>query len=131
MRLVVDCNVPVAAARGSTTCRTAVVRAIAEHELVVSEPILAEYREVATRPKHLAHHATLRALIDAVASVATLVEPASAAFGLGDPDDEVYLATALAGGADALVTGDRRHFSQDRYGPIEILSPRAFLDRSA
>ena len=59
-----------------------------------------------------------------------MVEPAKASFGVADPDDEVYLATALAGGAEALVTGNRRHFILDRYGPIEILSPRRFLDRT-
>ena len=36
----------VAAARGSATCGMVVVRAIADHELVLSAPILAEYLEV-------------------------------------------------------------------------------------
>jgi predicted nucleic acid-binding protein len=50
---------------------------------------------------------------------------------LSDPGDEGYLATAVAGGAEALVTGNRRHFVLDRYDAVEILSPRAFLDRTA
>ena len=129
MRLVLDCNVLVAAARGSDTCRLAVVRALAEHEVVVSAPILAEYREVCARPKHHAHQAALSAVIEALETVSVAVEPAKVAFGLGDPDDEVYLATAVAGRAEALVTGNLRHFSEARYGPVEILSPRAFLDR--
>jgi hypothetical protein len=50
LRLIVDGNVLVAAARGSVTCRLAIVRAIADHALVVSEPVLAEYRDVGARP---------------------------------------------------------------------------------
>ncbi|MDE0239666.1 MAG: hypothetical protein OXQ84_05625 [bacterium] len=51
-------------------------------------------------------------------------------FGLRDPDNEVCLATAAAGGA-ILITGNTRDFTQPRYGPVEIWSPRVFLDRTA
>ena len=130
LRLVLDCNVLVAAARGSETCRLAVVRAIAEHEIAVSAPILAEYRDVCARPKHRAHQAVLSAMIDAVEAISVAVEPARMAFSLADPDDEVYLATAVASRAETLITGNLRHFSEARYGPVEILSPRASLDRT-
>lgn len=129
MRLVLDCNVLVAAARGSNTCRLVVVRALAGHEMVVSATILAEYRDVCARPKHHGHRASLSAMIEAVERVGVAVEPAEVAFGLADPDDEVYLATAVAGRAEALITGNLRHFSEAYYGPVQILSPRAFLDR--
>ncbi|MFO1046337.1 MAG: putative toxin-antitoxin system toxin component, PIN family [Geminicoccaceae bacterium] len=129
MRLVLDCNVLVAAARGSETCRHVVIRAMADHETIVSEAIMAEYRQVSARPKHRPYQATLAAMIEAMAAVAITVQPAEATFGLADPDDEVYLATAIAGAAVLLVTGNRRHFREDRYGPVEIMSPRAFLDR--
>mgnify|MGYP002148985744 CR=1 FL=1 len=129
MRLVLDCNVVVAAARGSETCRRVVVHTIEKHEAVVSEPVMAEYHDVSARPKHRPYRAALEAMIEAIAAVAIMVEPAEATFGLGDPDDEVYLATAIAGAAEVLVTGNRRHFREDRYGPIQIMSPRAFLDR--
>ena len=126
MRLVLDCNVLVAAARGSATCRLVVTRAIAGHEPVVSAPILAEYREVSLRPKHLAYHSAFALMLDA--EVALEVDPAAEAFGLPDPDDEVYLATALAGDAEILVTGNLRHFPDGRYRAVAIVSPRAFVD---
>ena len=53
-----------------------------------------------------------------------------AVYGLRDPDDEVYLATAEAGGA-VLITGNTRDFTEPRYGAVEVLTPRAFLDRTA
>ena len=67
------------------------------------------------------------AIVRQLERVAVFVEPADTAFGLRDPDDEVYLATAAAGEA-ALITGNRRDFTEPRYGAVDILSPRAFLD---
>lgn len=57
----------------------------------------------------------------------TFVEPAEVSFGLGDPDDEIYLATATSGGA-VLITGNSRDFTQSRYGFVRVFSPRAFLN---
>lgn len=47
-----------------------------------------------------------------------------------DPDDDVALATALAGGADAIVTGDGDLPSLKESRGIEILSPRQFIERA-
>lgn len=45
-----------------------------------------------------------------------------------DPSDDVYLATALAGAAPWLVTGDRRHLLQlGRFAGVCIVTPAAFL----
>ena len=48
-------------------------------------------------------------------------------FGPRDPNDEIYLATAAAGGA-ALITGNSRDFPEPRYGSVEVFVPRSFLD---
>ena len=70
------------------------------------------------------------AITDRLEKVALLVEPSrEGSFGLTDPDDEVYLATALAGRADVLITGNIRHFPAPRYGQIAILGPADFLAR--
>jgi predicted nucleic acid-binding protein len=45
-----------------------------------------------------------------------------------DPKDDPIVATAVAGGADYLVTGDRRHLLVLReYEGIQMISPRDFL----
>jgi predicted nucleic acid-binding protein len=68
------------------------------------------------------------AITNRLESVALHVEPRpGTSFGLSDPDDEIYLATALAGRADVLITGNIRHFPAPRYGPIAILGPADFL----
>jgi uncharacterized protein len=46
-----------------------------------------------------------------------------------DPKDNMVIATAVAGKADYLVTGDRKHLlPMKAYQGIYILSPRSFLD---
>ena len=130
MRVVIDCNVLVSAAYSDGVCRRVVNEAVASHEVVLSEPVLAEYETVASRPKHERYRDRLLNVVRLLRNIAITVEPADTSFGLADPDDEVYLATGAAGRA-ALVTGNRRHFTEPRYGPVEVLSPRAFLDRVA
>lgn len=67
-------------------------------------------------------------LLRQLEQVAIVVEPAEVVFGLRDPDDEVYLATAMAGDA-VLITGNRRDFTEPQYGPVKVFSPRDFLNR--
>jgi uncharacterized protein len=108
-----------------------VTRAVADHVVIVSQPVLDEYVEVGTRPKHRASRPALRAILDGLVGVAVLVVPAAVSFGPPDPDDEIYLATASAGEADALVTGNLRHFPREACGGTDVLTPRMFLERVA
>jgi putative PIN family toxin of toxin-antitoxin system len=128
MRIVLDCNVVIAAARTDGLCRRAVLAAIRWCEVVVSAEILAEYREVAGRPKHAESAAVAEVLIDEIEQIAILVAPAGVQT-LPDPDDGVYLAAAVEGQAGVLVTGNRRHFPAELCGEVEVLEPRAFLER--
>ena len=129
MRVVIDCNVLVSAARSGGTCAEVIIAAVRDHEIVLSGPIVDEYKEIAERSAHASHQDGILAVVGELERVATAVEPADVAFGLRDPDDEIYLATATAGGA-ALITGNNRDFTEPRYGPVVILSPRTFLDRT-
>jgi len=76
---------------------------------------------VAGRPSQAPHRDTLRLGIRQIERLAVMVEQADLVFGLRDPDDEVYLATAAAGGV-ILITGNTRDFTEPRYGPVEIRS---------
>ena len=45
-----------------------------------------------------------------------------------DPDDDLFLATALAGGALVVVTGDRRHLLPlGEFGGVRVVDPATFL----
>ena len=129
MKVVIDCNVLVSAARIDGVCRAVLDIVVRQHEIVLSNPILAEYEAVAARPKQAPYRDALRASINEMKRLVMVVEPADTAFDLRDPDDEAYLATATAGGA-VLITGNSRDFTEPRYGSVEVLSPRIFLDRT-
>lgn len=130
MRVVLDCNVLVSAARGGGTCRKVIDRVVRQHEIVLSDPILSEYEAVAKRPSQEPYRETMEFLLGEIVRLAVFVEPANVAYGLRDPDDEVYLATAAAAVAN-LITGNTRDFAEARYGTVEVWSPRAFLDRKS
>ena len=129
MRVVLDCNILVSAARIDGTCREVVDRVVRWHEIVVSEPILSEYEAVAGRRAQAPYRAPMKTIIGEIERLAVRVEPANVEFGLRYPDDEVYLATATLGGA-VLITWNTRNFTKARYGAVEVRPPRAFLDRT-
>lgn len=128
MRVVIDCNVLVSAARSGGTCAEVILEAVRDHEVVLSRPIVDEYMRIAERSAHVSYRDGLMAIIGELERVSTVLEPTNGAFGLRDPDDEIYLATATAGGA-VLITGNSQDFTEPQYGSVVILSPRTFLDR--
>ena len=128
MRVVLDCNVLVSAARSGGVCGRVIVEAMRDHEVVLSEPVVEEYEAIAGRSAHTRYRDGFLAIISELERVAVFVEPTDVEFGLRDPDDEIYLATATAAAA-VVVTGNSRDFTEPRYGPVMVLSPRGFLDR--
>ena len=130
MRVVIDCNVVVSAARSHGVCGRVVVEALGRHRVALAEDIVREYRAVAVRPRHAAYRDALLSVVAELEQAAFFVEPDDTVFGLRDPDDEVYLRTAAAAAA-VLVTGNRRDFAEPRYGTVEVFSPRGFLELTA
>ena len=95
----------------------------------MSEPIVQEYEAVAARRSQVPYREAMESVIGEIVRLAVFVEPAIVAFGLRDPDDEVYLATAEAGEA-ILVTGNTGDLVETRYGEAEVWSPWTFVDRT-
>lgn len=129
MRVVLDCNVLISAVRTRGVCGDVIITALRDHQVVLSDGIVREYRTVAGRMAHAPYRNDLGALIMELERVAVVVEPADVVLGLRDADDEIYLQTATAAGA-VLVTGNRRDFTERRYGSVDVVSPRQFLDQS-
>ena len=127
MRVVIDCNVLVSAARTRGVCGRVVMDALRRHEVVLADGIVREYLDVAVRARHAPYREGLLRIVAELERAAVFVEPAHTVFGLRDPDDEVYLQTAAAADA-ALVTGNRRNFAAPRYGAVDVFSPRQFLE---
>lgn len=129
MRIVLDTNVLVAAFATRGLCEDVLRTVLAEHELVVSEFVLAELERV-LREKLKMPPARVRAVTGFVRQIALVVEPTDPpSWPENDPDDQWVVATAIAGGAELLVTGDRDLLDGAKEAPVEILNPREFWER--
>lgn len=70
-----------------------------------------------------------RAFVDGIEAAGEPVFARPLAVDLSDPDDLPFLEVAAAGGADALVTGNARHYRPMRGAhQVPVLTPREFLD---
>ena len=47
-----------------------------------------------------------------------------------DPDDDKFLACALASGSKVIISGDKLLLKISGYQGIQVLNPRAFVDQS-
>lgn len=128
MRVCLDTNVLVAAFATRGLCADVFRSVLAEHELVVGDVILAELERVLRTKIRLPPErlAMVMAMLATFPAVPKPVAPSPIA--VRDPSDRWVLATAVAGAADVLVTGDGDLLAIRSEAPIPILDPRAFWD---
>lgn len=130
MKIVVDTNVLVAGLLSPYGPCGEIVRMISSGELALclDARVLGEYSEVLRRPKFGFDEDKVAALLDYIGhrgqTAAALPLPES----LPDPDDEPFLAIALACGAEYLVTGNVAHFPAAQQQGVTILQPRQFVE---
>lgn len=133
MRIVLDTNVVVSGVLTEFGPPAQIVDLCAAGDLtlIVDARIEAEYRDVLSRPR-LALDALDVADFLSLLEFAERVVAAPLPFALPDADDEPFLEVAVAGAADALVTGYAAHFRIARNKvDVPILSPRKFVDMFA
>lgn len=104
-----------------------------DFQVVMSRPILDEIRASLRYPKVRRYirfsNEQIELFLVAIEILADRVEPAPVAGTVpADPDDEIYLAAAVGGGATHVVSGDRHLLDLEEFRGIEILRPRPFLD---
>ena len=99
--------------------------------LVLSAPILAEYREVGAELESRYGGSDFEPFAALLVLHSEIVdapehfhEPACS-----DPDDDKFLTCAMAAGASTVVSGDTALLNMDGWRGIEVLKPRAFVDR--
>lgn len=127
MRVVFDTNVLYAAFATKGFCEELVDEAAGECELIWSDTLREEFESLLAR-RHKIGVAT-RTALSAYVDLCEFVEPEP----LGkricrDKDDDVVLATGLAGKAGVIVTGDDDLLVLKEFRGIRILSPRQFLE---
>jgi putative PIN family toxin of toxin-antitoxin system len=88
--------------------------------------ILFEYREVLSRPVFGFPKDQVNALIDHLEKEGLGTIGLPLPFRLPDPDDEPFLEIAIAGRADVLVTGNKKHFPRKKHR-IKVMSPAEFV----
>lgn len=130
IRIVLDTNVLVSGLLSDRAAPGQIVDLITagEIELACDARILAEYREVLSRPELRINPSDAEFVLQHIEHTALRVTPKPWPEQLPDPDDEPFLAVAEGAPADCLVTGNLRHFPAKVCRQVRVLSPRQFLD---
>jgi putative PIN family toxin of toxin-antitoxin system len=96
---------------------------------VLSAEILEEYRRVGVELKARYAEVDLEPFLALLGVHAEFVEASPLTEPVAsDPDDDKFLACALAGGVPLIVSGDRDLVEQSGWRGIRVLRPRAFVD---
>jgi putative PIN family toxin of toxin-antitoxin system len=130
MKVVLDTNVLFAAfAARSGLCGQIVENVLTDHDLFISQHILDELiRHL--RGKLGLDQLQINHAIESLLDLAIIVEPAPISpDAVRDPQDAPILGTAVACGADVLVSGDKDLLVLGYFQSFEILPPRTFYDR--
>jgi len=134
MNVVFDTNVVASASFGRGTPFDCIAAwAKGRCQAVVSPALLTEYHEIIEELRAEYPDRPFVPWADVLAQSATLVFPTERATGaMADPDDVMVLECALAGCADFLVSGDKRHLLPlGEFRGIPIVNPAEFLRRLA
>ena len=130
IRAVVDTNVLVSAMISSAGNEALLIMAINQGLIMpcFSVEILEEYADVLLRPKFGFQGTEVDALIDLLRRRGSLLDPAPPVRSSPDPDDDMFIACALAGKVDFLVTGNKRHFPQAQYADARVVNAAELLE---
>ena len=129
MKVCLDSNVLVSALATRGLAADVLRVVLAEHELLVPTVVLQEVERV-LRDKFAVPPGTIaiaKQVLDSQTIVARPDVPLDVS--IRDPDDTWVLASAVAGGAELLITGDADLLAVAKQSPIPVLSPRAFWER--
>lgn len=129
MKVCLDSNVLISAfaTRGLSADVLRVV--LAEHELLVPTVVLVEVVRV-LQDKFQLPTAVLAGVTRLLESQTVVPKPPEIlSVPVRDPDDAWVLASAVAGGAEVLVTGDADLLVLGAKAPLPILTPRGFWEQ--
>jgi len=127
VRAVVDTNVVISALLKPGSVPDLALRVVLdEGALLWDARIEAEYRRVCWRDKfRRVPRDRIAALLSRIAERAEAIAPVAWHGAMTDEDDRAFVEVALGGAADAIVTGNLRHFPDDLGVPV--VSPASLL----
>src|ERR1041385_1280653 len=132
MRIVLDTNVIVSGLLNASGTPAQVVNLALSGALQVcyNTAIISEYTEVLARPRFKFDPSRIADILAKWGQDGVFVDASAVAnLNLPDPDDEAFLAVALASASDFLVTGNLAHFPPDRRRGCSVKSPAEFMAR--
>jgi len=99
-------------------------------ELIISPEILEEYRRVGEEMEIRFPGVEIAPFLELLAIEATMVSAMPLTDSVcTDPDDDKFLACAVASNAKVICSGDKALLKTTGYRGIEVLAPRSFADR--
>ena len=130
VRVVLDTNVLVSAVLSpSSTAARCFNRALDRAEILYSTSTLHELEDVLWRPKFLSLRSDESAhrVTGLLCQTGDLIEVTDTVTDCRDPSDNKFLALALNGKADLILTGDKDLLALHPWRGIPILTPAAYL----
>jgi putative PIN family toxin of toxin-antitoxin system len=128
MKVFFDTDVLASALATRGLCADLYRLVVAEHQLLTGDVNLVELRRV-LREKLRLPLALAREAEQALRQNTIVPKPRHIlAIKVRDPDDAWVLASAVAGGADALVTGDKDLLAITKQAPLSIFAPRGLWE---
>ncbi|MEI7844769.1 MAG: putative toxin-antitoxin system toxin component, PIN family [Chloroflexota bacterium] len=99
-------------------------------QVAYDDRILGEYEDVLARPELRIRPARARAVIAHIELTGKLISPEPlSAVGYPDPDDLPFAEVFITSDADALITGNARHFAPLIEKGLAVISPALFLEK--
>ena len=130
-RIVIDTNVLISAAIRPDGTQAQVIHLVAFRavEMVISEAVMVEYREVFSRPRFSSRTdpAEVSRLLSMIEAEATMVRPTEELNISEHASDNRIYECAAAAEADYIVTGNTRHFARG-YKKTKIITGRQLLE---
>ncbi len=131
MLVVVDTNVLVSGLLNETGCPGKILDLILEGKLTLAydDRILGEYEDVLARPELSLDKSQTEAVIAYLELSGQFIEPQPiSSEGFPDKEDLAFAEVFLSAGAEALISGNLRHFTALVDKGLPVYSPRQFLD---
>lgn len=139
MRVVIDTNVIVSALINSHGHPARIIDLVVLGQIVpvFDDRIIAEYREVISRPKFSFRAEDISTLLELfeVEGESVLVPPLSG-LDLPDMDDAPFVEVTVGAACDFLITGNTGHFPKSAIGKlskkssISVIAPAVFLEKN-
>lgn len=129
MRVFLDTNVLVSALTARGLCEDLFRYLVGSHEIMTGEVNLEELQRILTN-RFRASAAQVESVESQLRDQIVVPRPrAPSTLAIRDPDDGWVLASAEAGKADMLITGDRDLLAVAHQSTVPILTPRAAWER--